>query len=99
MQRRDDEARDIVFRLHRMPDDPDQEFARAEFYQMSKQAEIDRTLDPGWVRNVTSRRGTNTNTNFSQMEMWRRPSYRRRILMGCGFAFIGQSTGTVTIPI
>ena len=50
MQGRVDEARDIVFKLHKMPDDPDQEFARAEFYQMSKQAEIDRTQSPSWVR-------------------------------------------------
>ena len=49
MKGRVDEARDIVYKLHRMPNDPDQEFARAEFYQMSKQAEIDRTMDPGWV--------------------------------------------------
>jgi MFS family permease len=50
MKGRVDEAREIVFRLHKMPNDPDQEFARAEFYQMSKQAEIDRALDPSWVR-------------------------------------------------
>lgn len=50
MKGRVDEAREIVYRLHRMPNDPDQEYARAEFYQMSKQAEIDRTMDPGWVR-------------------------------------------------
>lgn len=54
MKGRVDEARDIVFKLHRMPNDPDQEYARAEFYQMSKQAEIDRTMDPGWVRTVFS---------------------------------------------
>jgi MFS family permease len=79
MHGRVDEAREIVYRLHRMPNDPDQEYARAEFYQMSKQAELDRTLDPGWL------------------ELFRRPSYRKRIAMGCGFAFIGQSTGVLVL--
>ena len=49
MKGRVDEAREIVFKLHRMPNDPDQEYARAEFYQMSKQAELDRALNPSWV--------------------------------------------------
>ena len=53
MKGRVDEARDIVFKLHTMPNDRDQEYARAEFYQMSKQAEIDRTMEPGWVRALT----------------------------------------------
>lgn len=25
--------------------------------------------------------------------MFRRPSYRKRVYLGCGFAFLGQSTG------
>ncbi|OAL40054.1 hypothetical protein AYO20_00472 [Fonsecaea nubica] len=44
-----DEARDVVFKLHASKNDPDQEFARGEFYQMSKQAELDRTMEPGWM--------------------------------------------------
>lgn len=51
MKGRVDEAREIVFKLHAMPNDPEQEFARGEFYQMSKQAELDRKMEPGWVRN------------------------------------------------
>ena len=31
------------------------------------------------------------------MEMWRRPSYRKRCILGCGFAFIGQSTGVLVL--
>jgi hypothetical protein len=44
-----EEARAVVFKLHTIKGDPDQEFARGEFYQMSKQAELDRTYEPGWV--------------------------------------------------
>ncbi|KAF2107746.1 general substrate transporter [Lophiotrema nucula] len=43
-----EKARDIVYRLHNIKGDPDQEFARSEFYQMQKQTELDRTLEPGW---------------------------------------------------
>jgi len=49
MQGRIDEARDVVFKLHSIKGDPDQSFARGEFYQMAKQAELDREIDPGWV--------------------------------------------------
>ena len=45
-----EKAREITFKLHSIKGDPDQEFARGEFYQMSKQAELDRTMEPGWVR-------------------------------------------------
>ena len=62
MKGRVDEARDIVFKLHSSANDPDQEYARAEFYQMSKQAEIDRTMDPGWVRTVSSVIPASTNS-------------------------------------
>lgn len=43
-----EKAREIVYRLHKVKGDPDQEFARGEFYQMQKQAEYDKTLEPGW---------------------------------------------------
>lgn len=76
MKGRVEEARTITMRLHTMKGDPDQEFAREEFYQMSKQAEVDRKLDPGWI------------------ELFRRPSYRKRCVLAMSFAFIGQSTGT-----
>jgi hypothetical protein len=44
-----DKAREIVLKLHSIKGDPDQEFARGEFYQMQKQTELDRTLNPSWV--------------------------------------------------
>jgi len=49
MKGRVEEAKAITLKLHRIKSDPDDEFALSEFYQMSKQAEIDRTLNPGWV--------------------------------------------------
>lgn len=49
MKGRIEEAKAITLKLHHMKSDPDDEFARGEFYQMAKQAEIDRTMDPGWV--------------------------------------------------
>lgn len=79
MQGRVEEAKAIVLKLHKLKDDPDNEFALAEIYQMSKQAEHDRTLDPGWL------------------ELFRRPSYRKRCLLGMSFAFIGQSTGVLVL--
>ncbi|CAO2648550.1 Nn.00g078170.m01.CDS01 [Neocucurbitaria sp. VM-36] len=49
MQDRTDEARIILDRLHSDPIDPDNEYARSEFYQIQKQIMIDRTLDSSWV--------------------------------------------------
>lgn len=45
-----DKARDIVLKLHEIHGDPDQEFARGEFYQMQKQTERDREMNASWVR-------------------------------------------------
>ena len=47
-----DQARDVVFKLHSTKGDPDQEFARTEFYQMHKQAEVDRATEVGWVGQI-----------------------------------------------
>lgn len=43
-----EEARKVVMDIHRLPGDTDQEYARGEFYQMSKQAEFDRGLDSSY---------------------------------------------------
>ncbi|KAF2491009.1 MFS transporter [Lophium mytilinum] len=45
---REEEARDILYRLHADPSDPDNEFARSEYYQIKKQIAIDRTLGSSW---------------------------------------------------
>lgn len=49
MQDRTDEARIILDRLHSDPNDPDNSYSRSEFYQISKQIAIDRTLETSWV--------------------------------------------------
>lgn len=49
MKDRVDEARVILDRLHSDPSDPDNEYARSEFYQIQKQIMIDRTLDSSWI--------------------------------------------------
>jgi hypothetical protein len=40
MQNKVEKAREIVMKLHSIKGEPDQEFARSEFYQMHKQAEM-----------------------------------------------------------
>lgn len=76
---RTEEAREVVFKLHHVDNDPDQEYARSEFYQMQKQTEFDKTLNPTWK------------------QMFAKPSYRKRSIMACGFAFVGQSTAVLVI--
>lgn len=79
LQNRVEEARQVVMKLHATKDDPQQEFARSEFYQMHKQTEADREMDTSWKT------------------IWERPSYRKRMLLGVGFAFFGQSTGAFVV--
>ncbi|KIY00270.1 uncharacterized protein Z520_03955 [Fonsecaea multimorphosa CBS 102226] len=76
---RGDEARAVIMDLHSVKGDPDCAFARAEFYQISQQVEIDRTMNPSWL------------------EIFRRPSYRKRAILAMGFAFLGQSTAELVI--
>jgi len=79
MKGRADEAWQVVSDLHADPNDPNQEYARGEFYQMQKQTEMDRTLDSSWK------------------QMFMKPSYRKRALIGMTFAFIVQSTAILVI--
>ncbi|OQV06790.1 hypothetical protein CLAIMM_11315 [Cladophialophora immunda] len=74
-----DKAREVVSKLHATKDDPQQEFARSEFYQMQKQAEADCEMETSWTG------------------IFRKPSYRKRMLVGMGFAFFGQSTGAFVV--
>lgn len=55
MQDRPDEAWKIVGSLHADKSDPEQTFARGEFYQMQKQAEFDRSMDSTWMNLFTKR--------------------------------------------
>lgn len=45
-----DEAKEVVMRIHRVKGDPDQEFARGEFFQMQQQAELEKKFgEVTWV--------------------------------------------------
>lgn len=46
---REDEARDILMRLHDDGVDENHTFARAEYIQIQKQLALDRTLESGWL--------------------------------------------------
>lgn len=74
-----EEAWKVVSKLHDIPTDPEQVFAREEFFQMTKQAEYDRMLDTSWAALFT------------------KPSYRKRVLIGCILVFFGQSTAVTVI--
>jgi hypothetical protein len=52
MQDRVEEAQAILFKLHSNPNDPDDEFAQAEFYQIRKQIAIDRALGSSWMHMI-----------------------------------------------
>lgn len=49
MKDRIEEARDILEKLHADPADPEDTYAKAEFYQIQKQLAIDRTLGSSWL--------------------------------------------------
>lgn len=49
MRNRVEEARKVTIDLHSHKSDPEHHFAKAEFYQMHKQADFDRTLNASWV--------------------------------------------------
>ncbi|KAK5044372.1 hypothetical protein LTR84_011322 [Exophiala bonariae] len=48
MSNRIDDAKQVVRRLHNLADHDEHHFAIAEYYQMQKQIEYDRTLDPSY---------------------------------------------------
>jgi len=49
LQGREDEARQILMRLHDDGKDEHHSFARAEYIQIQKQIALDRTLDSSWM--------------------------------------------------
>lgn len=69
----------IVEKLHFVKDDPEQVYATAEFFQMTKQAEHDNLLDQSWIG------------------LLKKPSYRKRLIIGAALTFFGQSTAVTVI--
>ncbi len=74
-----DEAWAIVHRLHSDVNDPNDEFATREFYQMRKQIELDSTLKTSYV------------------EIFRKPSYRKRAIITMYLFFSLVSSGVLVI--
>lgn len=75
LQGREIEAEAILIRLHAKSNDPNHDVAKAEFYQIKRQIEIDRTLGNSWIH------------------IWKKPSYRKRALLGMGTTSIIQCSG------
>jgi hypothetical protein len=46
---KNDQAWSVIHRMHSSPDDPSDEFAKREFYQMQKQIELDVTFQTSYL--------------------------------------------------
>ncbi|KAJ9615767.1 hypothetical protein H2200_001844 [Cladophialophora chaetospira] len=79
LQGRNEEAEAVLMKLHANSDDPNNDAAKAEFYQISKQIAIDKTLGNTW------------------MHIIKKPSYRKRALLGIGTTGIIQCSGVLVI--
>lgn len=55
MVNRVDDAKKTVRKLHNLTNEEEHHFAMAEFYQMHKQIEYDRTVEPSWIKMFTRR--------------------------------------------
>jgi MFS family permease len=77
MQGRDQEAHDVIKRLHRTKGDPHDTLARKEFYQMKKQVDLDRQI----------------NATTSRFEIFKTAPNRRRALVGFLLMWNNQFTG------
>lgn len=65
-QGRENEAHEVLIKLHKIKEDPHDTMARKEFYQMKKQVELDRQ-----IKSTTSR-----------FELFKTAPNRRRALVG-----------------
>ncbi|KAF2877281.1 general substrate transporter [Massariosphaeria phaeospora] len=80
-----DEGLRILRDLHRMPGDEDDILAKEEFYQIRQQLELERRegLREGWVQ--------------GWVVLFRRKSYRKRLILGFLTLGLVQSTGCLVI--
>ncbi|KAH0836949.1 hypothetical protein AYO21_01742 [Fonsecaea monophora] len=78
---RRDEAWKIVAKLHYNPSDPEEVYARKEFYQMCRQVDHDREFF----------------SHETIWDLWRKPSYRKRMLCGFFTFFSNESSGILVI--
>lgn len=80
-QNRHEEAWKIVAKLHHRANDPDGLFAREEFTQMSQQVKADQAA----IKSETV------------MDLFRKPSYRKRMVCAFLMMYAAQSTGNLVI--
>ena len=80
-QDRTDEGFAVLRRLHSRADDPDKITAKEEFYQIREQIELERA------------QGMKTNW----LTLFKKPSYRKRLVLGFATQFIAQSTGGLVV--
>ncbi|PGH22944.1 hypothetical protein AJ80_02993 [Polytolypa hystricis UAMH7299] len=78
---REEEARDVIIRLHRTKDDPENIIAEKEFFQMKKQLAMDRG-----IKQTTS-----------TFEIFKTAPNRRRAFVGFALMFGNQFTGVLVI--
>ena len=81
VQGRSQEAWLIIARLHQRSDDPEQLFAREEFYQMSRQVDNDKSM----------------RDSMKLKELWTKPSYRKRMICGFITMFASESSAILVI--
>lgn len=81
MQNRNEEAHNVLLRLHRIKNDPHDTTARTEFYQMKKQVDYDRQLK----------------ATTSRWELFKTAPNRRRALVGFLLMWNNQFTGVLVL--
>jgi hypothetical protein len=81
-QNRANESWEIIKRLHSDPNDPDATLALQEFYQMAQQVAVD---DAAWKG------------GGGYKQLWTKPSFRKRMLVGFFTEFAVQTTGSNVI--
>ena len=67
----------VLRKLHTRPDDPEEIVAREEYLQIRRQIELERA----------------DQLNKSWATLFKKPSLRKRLILGFGTQFIAQSTG------
>lgn len=80
-QNREEEAHEVLIKLHRIKEDPHDTMARKEFYQMKKQVDLDRQ-----IKATTSR-----------FELFKTAPNRRRALVGFLLMWNNQFTGVLIV--
>lgn len=76
-----DEALNVLRKLHNRPEDPSETLAKEEFYQIRMQIELEHA----------------SGLDKSWFTLFKKPSYRKRLLLGFATQFIAQSTGVLVV--